>query len=253
MLRDVTAVATRLRWLLAGALVLVAGLLLFVKPARGITLLAPSVAGFVQAAPDVWVERGASESTRDTVVRAVALGNGRVREFYGAQAGRAVVLACTSVSCFRLHGGIGHGTTYFGNRVLLGPSALSVVKVTHELSHVELAARVDALRVLLRVPQWFDEGLAVMISDDPAFDERRWLSATVGGTSAPDLGRLATLRAWLAVTRVDGQLSYGTARHEVSRWYARVGLGGLERLFVLLRKGSAFDAAYAATEGSPTR
>jgi hypothetical protein len=249
----VAAVARRLYRLLAGVLVLVAGLLVFVKPARGLTLLAPSVAGFAQAAPDVWVERGASESTRNTVVRAVALANDRVRGFYGVQAGRPVVLVCSSVSCFRLHGGIGHGTTYFGNRVLLGPSALNVVKMTHELSHVELAARVGALRVLLRVPQWFDEGLAVMISDDPAFDEQRWLSATVGGTSAPDFGRLATLRGWLAVTKVDGQLSYGTARHEVSRWYARVGLGGLERLFVLLRKGSAFDAAYAAVEGSLRR
>ncbi|HYA67385.1 MAG TPA: hypothetical protein VED63_01520 [Acidimicrobiales bacterium] len=65
------APARRLSRLLAGVLVLVGGLLVFVKPARGLTLLTPSVTGFVQAAPDVWVERGASELTRSTVLREV--------------------------------------------------------------------------------------------------------------------------------------------------------------------------------------
>lgn len=242
--------------LLVGVLVVfVAGVFVFAKPARSVTLLVPSMAGFVQAAPDVWVEGGTNAETRDTVVRAVALANQRLRGFYGAQAGRPIVLACSTLNCFRRSGGIGHGTTYFGNRVLLGPSALNVVKVTHELSHVELAARVGALRILLRVPQWFDEGLAVMISDDPVFEERKWLSATGGGTRAPDLHRLATLRGWLTLTKVDGQLSYGTARHEVARWYARVGLGGLEHMFAMLRDGSDFEVAYAAASraGPSTR
>jgi hypothetical protein len=124
--------------LLVGVLVVfVAGVFVFVKPARSVALLVPFMAGFVQATPDVWVERGTNAETRDTVVRAVALSNQRLRGFYGAQVGRPIVLACSTLNCFQRYGGIGHGTTYFGNRVLLGPSALNVVKVTHELSHAK--------------------------------------------------------------------------------------------------------------------
>jgi hypothetical protein len=54
----------------------------------------------------------------------------------------------------------------------------------------------------------------------------------------------------LTVTKVDGQRSYGTARHEVARWYDRVGLRGLERLLAMIRGGSDFQAAYDLQEAS---
>jgi hypothetical protein len=222
----------------------VAAVLLQWKPARSIMLLAPSIAGFVEVGPDIWVERGMTAGTQDAVVQAVRHARAQLQHFYAVPLGRPVVLACSTATCFRRCGGIGHATTYFGSRVLLGPSALNPVKVAHELSHVELATRVGAVRVLLRVPQWFDEGLAVVVSDDPAFDEAKWLAATARGAAAPDLRRLVTLRGWLDMTKVDGQLSYGTARHEVGRWYASVGTRGIERLFAMLRDGYAFDDAY---------
>jgi len=238
------------RRLLPAALVvaLLAALVLQWKPARSVTLFVPRMAGFTQAGPDIWVERGTAAETGRGLVKVVALAQVRVREFYGIQIGRPVVLACSTPGCFRRCGGIGHATSYFGNRVLLGPSALNLVKVTHEFSHVELAARVGAVHVLLRVPQWFDEGLATVVSEDPAFDEAKWRSATAGGAAAPDLRRLETLSGWLETTKVDGQLSYGTARHEVARWYAGAGAGGIERLFAMLRHGYAFDDAYKSVK-----
>jgi hypothetical protein len=226
--------------------VLVVSLFLAWKPARSVTLLAPAMVGFVQAGSDIWVERSTNAEQRESILHAVAAAHERLRAFFGHQVGQPVVLACSTPGCFRRCGGIGHGTTYFGNRVLLGPAALNVTKVIHEFTHVELAARVGAVRALLRVPQWFDEGLAVMVSDDPAFDEAKWMAATAAGTTAPDLARLVALRDWLNVTKVDGLLSYGTARHEVAGWYERVGLRGVEHLFAMLRDGSHFQAAYTA-------
>ena len=122
---------------------------------------------------------------------------------------------------------------------------MSSVKLTHELSHVELATRVGVVRALLKVPQWFDEGLAVLVSADPDFTEARWLAATDNGARAPSPDRLRTLGGWLSVDR---ELSYGTARHEVARWYARVGRSGLDRLFAALHAGETFERAYANAE-----
>jgi len=142
-------------------------------------------------------------------------------------------------------GGIGLDTTFFGDRVLLSPDGVSSIKVSHEFSHVELATRVGAVRALFNVPQWFDEGLAVLVSEDPNFTEARWLVATENAARAPALDQLKTLRGWLAVNK---DLSYGTARHEVARWYARAGRTGLDRLFSALRAGETFERAYASIE-----
>jgi hypothetical protein len=48
------------------------------------------------------------------------------------------------------------------------------------------------------------------------------------------------------MTKLDGQLSYGTARHEVARWYTCAGRPGIERLVTMLRDGYSFDQAYVA-------
>ncbi|HTP51853.1 MAG TPA: hypothetical protein VMK42_14255 [Anaeromyxobacteraceae bacterium] len=210
---------------------------------RSVALLAPPWAGFAEVAPDIWVERGADASTREKALLAAREARARIERFYARPEGHPILLACGTFNCFRWHGGIGHGTTYFGNRVLLSPLAVNPVKAAHEFSHVELSARVGALRALLRVPSWFDEGLAVLVSEDPVFAEDRWLVETSGGATAPALDQLASMADWLAATRAHLP-AYGTARHEVAAWYTRAGPWGLARLFAKLRAGEEFRRAY---------
>jgi hypothetical protein len=214
---------------------------------RSVALLFPSLSGFDEVAADVWAEREMSAAARDRLVDTVAAARGAVERFFSGVSGHHVVLACSTARCYRMCGGIGLGTTFFGNRVLLSPGGVSSSKVSHELSHVELASRVGALRALFQVPQWFDEGLAVIVSDDPDFTEAKWLAATEGGARAPALQQLETVRGWLAATKENKQLSYGTARHEVVRWYARAGPKGLQRVFAAIRAGEKFERAYART------
>ncbi len=231
-----------------GAAAILVSLLLQSNRVRSVALLFPAVSGFIEAAPRVWVERGTTEAARSELVQTVAAARRRVDQFYPRAAGHPVVLACSTVECFRRCGGIGHATTFFSDRVLLSPGGVNSVKVSHELSHVELATRIGAVRALLSVPQWFDEGLAVLASDDPDYDEAKWLAATEVGARVPNLEQMATLRGFLAATKQSKQAAYGTARHEVARWYARVGAAGLERLFSAVRGGESFRYAYARVE-----
>jgi len=126
----------------------------------------------------------------------------RVRNERSTCTPRATRSSSRSTSeCFRRHGGFGRGTTYFGDRELLSPLAVNPVKAAHEFSHVELAARVGALRALLRAPSWFDEGLAVLFSEHPVFAEDHWLVETSSGATAPTLDQLASMAGWLAASR----------------------------------------------------
>lgn len=239
-------VRSKRRWVVGvTATIVLLGLLSQSNRVRGASLLVPSISGFVEVAPDVWVERGMGAAERDRVVGAVPDARKSIERFFSGEPGGSVVLACASARCFRRCGGIGRATTFFGNRVLLSPDGVSSVKLSHEFSHVELATRVGVVRALVKVPRWFDEGLAVLVSADPDFVEARWLAATDNGARAPSLDRLATLRGWLSVDR---ELSYGTARHEVARWYARAGRSGLDRLFAALRAGETFERSYTNAE-----
>src|SRR6266511_3348778 len=73
------------------------------------------------------------------------------------------------------------------SRLLAVPDAPCAKPTCVELrtGHVELGVRVGVVRALLKVPQWFDEGLAVLFSADPGFAEARWLAATDDGARAP--------------------------------------------------------------------
>ena len=97
--------------------------------------------------------------------------------------------------------------------VMLSPRGIDPVIAAHELTHVELHARLGRGSV----PQWFDEGLAVLVADDlrylrPAGEGDRCLVTPTG--PLPD-----TLSGWLRAASVDAQV-YAQAACAVSRWTA---------------------------------
>ena len=50
---------------------------------------------------------------------------------------------------------------------MLSPAGINPTIATHELSHVDFHQRLGSARG--KVPQWFDEGLAVLVSDDARY------------------------------------------------------------------------------------
>ena len=54
--------------------------------------------------------------------------------------------------------------------VRIAPRGLSPTVLTHELAHTETHARLGFIGQLSRrMPTWFDEGLSVVISNDPRY------------------------------------------------------------------------------------
>jgi hypothetical protein len=157
------------------------------------------------------------------------------------------------MECYRKYGGIGLGYT-IGNNILISPYGTRAAIVSHELSHAELAARLGGQKqAQSKVPQWFDEGTAVMVSLAYEFSDDAWLAACHDGETSPPLSELETRAGWQHVTGANGvnmQLSYGTARQEVIRWYAQVGRKGLIQLIQALKANQDFHDAYRGIEGA---
>lgn len=206
----------RLVWLAAVLTVLVLG------AAGGLAVAYPSVAattcprcyGLVALEVGLYAERGLSDADRQRLIQLRRDADRRVSGFYGGRVSSPTVLACLTEGCYdRIGGGRERGIAVLNRAVMLSPRGLDPVIAAHELSHVEFHRRLGARRD--RVPQWFDEGLAVLVSDDsrylrPAGAADRCLVNTE--EALPE-----TLTDWLSAAGADEQV-YAKAACRVSRW-----------------------------------
>ena len=216
---------------------------------RSAKLLVPGWFGFTEISDDIYVDKAMPTTQREEFLMTAAEAKKRVSSFFGGRQMTPKVIACSSEACFTANGGVSaKGKAYGSSMLLLSPRGLNQVIMAHELAHIELHGRVGAIRAWRSIPQWFDEGLAVLVSDDPRFTEDRWLQATENGRSAPELEALGRSVPW---GNSSWLLSYGTARRKVGEWYGRAGLYGLLHLINEVKQGEPFQTAFDMTASQP--
>ncbi|MEU4243290.1 hypothetical protein [Actinoplanes sp. NPDC026619] len=213
----------RRRWLWRTAAGLAAALLIAVA---GVVVAYPIAAaaacpacfGLHEAAPGVYVESSATPAQRSQMVDMIAAARQRVRDFYGEIRSDPRILICLSAGCYGHIGGGEKGRTWRDITVALSPGGADLVIAAHELVHAEqyrrLGSRYD------RVPRWFNEGLAVVIADDP-----RYLTAKPAGERCPInyAQALAATRAVTVPAPDAGQDFYRNGACVVDRWLATNG------------------------------
>jgi hypothetical protein len=193
----------------------------------------PGCYGLQQVRPGLHVEPGLTAAQQRQVRDAVDEGTRRVAAFYGGLHSDPAFLACVTDACYeRMGGGGERGVAVLNRAVMLSPRGIDPVIAAHELSHVELHALVGSASV----PQWFDEGLAVLVADDA----RYLLPAGAGDRCrVPPAGPLPeTLDDWLRAAGADQKI-YAQAACAVSRWVAG---NDLHELIADLAAGGVFPA-----------
>jgi hypothetical protein len=204
------------RWLPAGLGVLVVAAVVGVVtafPAVAATTC-PGCYGMERLRPGVYAEPGLTPEQRHHVLDVVAAAERRVTEFYGGRESAPAVLVCLTDACYaRIGGGGERGVAVLNRAVMLSPRGVDPVIASHELSHVELHTRLGAADV----PQWFDEGLAALVSDDPRY--LRPDGADDRCRVVPDGPLPTTLAEWLRAAGADRRV-YAQAACAVSRWAA---------------------------------
>lgn len=207
--------------------------------------------GMLPIAPHIYVDREMPAGSATRLLNIVEKARVRAAYFYGELIAEPDILFCSTMECYRKFGAIGLGYT-LGNTILISPYGTRAAIVSHELSHVELAARLGRQPdVMDKVPQWFDEGIAVIVSLAYEFSDEAWLEACHNGESSPRLSEIESVDGWNHVTGANGvnmQRSYGTARQEVVVWYAKAGRKGLDQLIQGLKAKENFHDVYRKIE-----
>jgi hypothetical protein len=218
----------------------------------------------------VYVSTGATPRQRELLLGHLRRATERVERFWGMAKGRAVLIYCPTQAQYARYcsGGEGAGCSLglpWGQSFLvLGPDGNSPDVIAHELCHDELFARLGWLTIKRQVPQWFNEGLALMVDYrftspvgaeaegaavrfleyDAQWNHRRRTRAALGASPPPALSSLETTRDFFYGDYSRVMLAYLTAGREVARWLATEKPGALPRLIQQMNGGKTFDEAY---------
>lgn len=146
------------------------GLVAFGYPAVSATICTACY-GMRHAGPGLIVDRDMPAEMHDLLLANSEEAESRVRGFYGAFESAPVIVACSTDACDRRMGGRGAlaltTTTPFGAITRVSPRGQTTTILAHEFSHVALHRRIGWWRLANgAMPAWFDEGIAVIVSDD---------------------------------------------------------------------------------------
>jgi hypothetical protein len=125
--------------------------------------------------------------------------------------------------------------------LILAPNGDNPVIAAHELSHIELHSRIGRIKTFEKViPQWFDEGLAVVASGDPRYLKPEGVADRC--TAEPTADLPASRGAWVA--RVQRDDLYPKAACRVLRWMnAKGGRAAVGKLAAAIARGEDFATA----------
>ena len=164
--------------------------------------------------------------------------------FWGKKTGNPTYIYCDSDEDYRKFGSpmmtpaAAHLT--FNSFVVFSQNGINVDIAAHEIAHTELYTRVGVLNRALKIPIWFDEGLAMQL------DHRHYYSLdTLAVRSGhfkdlPEVTKMDT-KQFFTGTKEQAMLNYMTAKYEVNKWYT---LEKLEKLIWAINHGSDFETAF---------
>ncbi|MFD2175353.1 hypothetical protein [Rhodobacter lacus] len=158
--------------LVLGAGLGVVALFVFFPVLRGAAC--PGCYGLEPVSTTLFVEAGMPDHARGALATEIAAARGRIAQVFGPARAHLRILACASAACDRRLGGRGAAAVTYSlgavSVVRLAPRGLTPTVLTHELTHTETHARLGIWgQVSNRMPIWMDEGIAVLVSDDPRY------------------------------------------------------------------------------------
>lgn len=223
----------------------------------------------VTGAGEVYVSRSTTPRQQAELLGHVLTARNRIRRFWGNRQGQATLIYCPRQAEYERYclGGEGAGcslgTPWGASYLVLGPEGNNADVMAHELCHDELFARLGWWRMKRQIPQWFNEGLALMVdyrfsnptvwehpdslgSNASFFDEDNMMP--FASRPMVKLSDLETTRDFFGGDYGHVMLAYQTAANEVARWLAVVGRAGVPALSNAVATGADFGNAYRQLE-----
>jgi hypothetical protein len=190
----------------------------------------------------------------------VSLAEARVDSFYKGKQSNPKIIICQTAQQYQKYcssnegAGCSIGTPWGSSYVILNAQGINIDVLAHEMGHIELLRRTGWWRTTNDIPQWFNEGLALMldrrfIRDTSPRDRYRayryeWRYYTRNGSDLLLLKDISTMREFFQGDQKHVMTAYMTAGMEVSYWLLLRKDAGLQRFISDMQSGASFEEAY---------
>ena len=198
--------------------------------------LCPSCFGLTEIEPQIYLE--ASDDVAQAKIHADILQAQRdIEAFFQPPFSLPTMLICLTEICQnRLGGSQALGLAYGTVFILISPKGANRTIITHELAHIAVGRQLGSLAMVSgRLPAWFFEGLAVIVSRDA-----RYLTFPAGGY--PDVTLPQSFREWRRRSGLEHAQLYAAAAFKVSQWMDQNdGVFGVRVALKALAKGEVVN------------
>ena len=199
-----------------------------------------------------WTVPSSPEAARTILARDVAAARARVGELFGTRISCPPVIAGEGPETLERFAGTRGRTgvsrlTPFGSWIVVTSRGANVDVLAHEMTHVELAARLGAMRFERAVPTWFSEGLAMQVDHRSEYSLEAYEELKRKGVGPRPLRSMQDQAGFVAGGGDNARMAYIESKIEVGRWYVQAGRKGLLALIACRRARAEFQACYGVT------
>ncbi|MCF0073538.1 hypothetical protein LZD49_23870 [Dyadobacter sp. CY261] len=246
------------KFLLTGLIILL-GSLFFLYPQILYCELI-SLSSFKSENGKLYFSPGISSKKYSSLKSSVAQAEARVDSFYNGRKSNPKIIICQTPQEYQTYcsstegAGCSIGTPWGNSYVILNAQDMNTDVVAHEMSHIELLGQIGWWKTTTDIPQWFNEGLALMLDrrfvSEKEPKERykayryEWRYYTRNGRDLLLLKDISTMREFFEGDQKHVMAAYMTAGMEVSYWLLFRKDAGLQRFISEMQQGSSFGKAY---------
>jgi hypothetical protein len=188
----------------------------------------------------------------------------RIHTFWGSRVGNPTIILCRRADQYQRYcnsgegAGCSIGTPWGDSYIVLNMDGLNTDVIAHEMCHDELFTRLGWWKTTRQIPQWFNEGLALMVDYRfvPKTDsiqryidyKDEYLYISGGGQIALHLEEISSMHDFFNGNERHVMLAYMTSGMEVARWLLEAGEAKIPLLVEQVAQGRAFEEVYRQLE-----
>lgn len=202
-------------------------------------------------------------------MKAITEAEARIRGFWGKRTGTPTIIVCHTTDQYHRYchsdegAGCSIGTPWGASYIVLNLDGLNTDVIAHEMCHDELFTRLGWWITTRQIPQWFNEGLALMVdyrfvaqtdSIQRYLDYKdEYMFRSNGGQIALDLDEIASTRGFFGGDDRHVMLAYMSAGMEVARWLAHIDKRQVPIIIEKVKNGEEFGEVYQKMEKQKKR
>lgn len=194
---------------------------------------------------DIYFRSSVPNKKKEELKLLVSLAEERVALFWGEKLSTPKFIYCENEEDYLKFGGPfltpAAAVMHIGSYVVISKDGVDLDIISHELSHTELFERIGLVNRSMKIPVWFDEGLAMQVDHRPYYSLDSLKELSNNFKNLPNVKSLEGYSSFGSGSREEVMMNYLAAKFELHNWYTAE---KLERFIFQINHGASFEESY---------